>query len=104
MAGAFLKLKFMQQQISTNWEKDFKEGHNNLSPTEANEIIAWIKSVFGILPPCPEKEEKPQIVSKVKIFETAIREFGIDAALEYFNVPEEKKEFFRNELTPDNEK
>lgn len=58
MAGAFLKLKFMQQQISTNWEKDFKDGHNNLSPTEANEIIAWIKSVFGILPPCPEKEEK----------------------------------------------
>lgn len=35
-------------------------------------------------------------MSNVKEFEKAIKQFGVDAALEYFDVPEEKKDFFRN--------
>lgn len=55
--------------------------------------------IYPVIPVQQEKEEKPQIVSKVKIFETAIREFGIDAALEYFNVPYDNREFFKKELS-----
>jgi hypothetical protein len=37
-------------------------------------------------------------MSNVREFEKAIKQFGIDAALEYFDVPEEKKDFFRVEI------
>lgn len=37
--------------------------------------------------------------TKVQIFEDAIREFGINAACEFFDVPKHRWEFFRNELT-----
>lgn len=36
--------------------------------------------------------------SRVAKFEEAIRHFGIEAALEYFDVPEELKDFFRKEI------
>jgi hypothetical protein len=38
------------------------------------------------------------MISKAQIFEQAIRDFGIEAALEYFNVKEDDKQFFRNTL------
>jgi hypothetical protein len=43
-------------------------------------------------------------MSKVIEFEKAIKEFGVDAALEYFDVPEEKKDFFRNEINKNKNK
>ncbi len=52
------------------------------------------------LTPLPvDLEDRGKETTKADVFENAIRDFDIEAALEYFDVKEFDKQFFRNQLS-----